>query len=84
VRVGIVGYGACRFGAAFGFRGHPNIEVVAVSDLIPDRRRGLMKACRCDKSYESLEVLHKIQVPHIIEVGRPVFDATLLKICPRV
>ncbi len=59
VRVGIVGYGACRFGAAFGFRGHPNVEVVAVSDLIPDRRQGLMKACRCDKSYESLEVLVK-------------------------
>ena len=59
VRVGIVGYGVCRFGAAFGFQGHPNVEVVAVSDLIPDRRQGLMKACRCDKSYESLEVLVK-------------------------
>jgi len=59
VRVGIVGYGVCRFGAAFGFQDHPNVEVVAVSDLIPDRRQGLMKACRCDKSYESLEVLAK-------------------------
>lgn len=59
VRVGIVGYGVCRFGAAFGFQDHPNVEIVAVSDLIPDRRRGLMKACRCDKSYESLEVLVK-------------------------
>ena len=57
VRVGIVGYGVCRFGAAFGFQDHPNVEIVAVSDLIPERRRGLMKACRCDKSYESLEVL---------------------------
>ncbi len=57
VRVGIVGYGRCRFGAQFGFQDHPNVEVVAVSDLIPERRRGLMKACRCDKSYESLEVL---------------------------
>ena len=57
VRVGIVGYGVCRFGAAFGFQDHPNVEVVAVSDLIPERRRGLMEACRCDKSYESLEVL---------------------------
>ncbi len=53
VRVGIVGYGVCRFGAAFGFQDHPNVEVVAVSDLVPDRRRALMKACRCDKSYES-------------------------------
>jgi len=57
VRFGIVGYGVCRFGAAFGFQNHPNVEVVAVSDLIPDRRRSLMKACRCEKSYESLEVL---------------------------
>ena len=59
VRMGIVGYGVCRFGAAFGFQDHPNVEVVAVSDLIPERRQGLMKACRCDKSYESLEVLVK-------------------------
>ncbi len=59
VSVGIVGYGVCRFGAAFGFQDHPNVEVVAVSDLISDRRRGLMKACRCDKSYDSLEELVK-------------------------
>jgi len=59
VRMGVVGYGVCRFGAAFGFQDHPNVEIVAVSDLIPDRRRGLMKACRCDRSYESLEVLVK-------------------------
>ena len=59
VRVGIVGYGVCRFGAAFGFQDHPNVDVVAVSDLIPERRQGLMNACRCDKSYESLEVLVK-------------------------
>ncbi|MFQ6134120.1 MAG: Gfo/Idh/MocA family protein [Armatimonadota bacterium] len=59
LRVGIVGYGVCRFGAAFGFQDHPNVEIVAVSDLIPERRRGLMEACRCDKSYESLEVLVK-------------------------
>ncbi len=59
VRFGIVGYGVCRFGAAFGFQDHPNVEVVAVSDLIPERRKGLMEACRCNKSYESLEVLVK-------------------------
>ena len=59
VRVGIVGYGVCQFGAAFGFQDHPNAEVVAVSDLIPERRKALMKACRCDQSYESLEVLVK-------------------------
>jgi len=37
VRVGIVVYGVCRFGAAFGFQDHPNVEVAAVSDLIPER-----------------------------------------------
>lgn len=59
VRVGIVGYGVCQFGAQFGFQDHPNVEIVAVSDLIPDRRNGLMKACRCDKSYDSLEEMVK-------------------------
>jgi len=59
VRVGIVGYGVCQFGAAFGFQDHPNVEIVAVSDLIPERRAGLMQACRCEKSYESLEMLVK-------------------------
>src|SRR5262245_43599375 len=33
IRVGIVGYGFCKFGAAFGFQDHPNVEVVAVSDI---------------------------------------------------
>jgi len=59
LRVGIVGYGVCKFGAAFGFQDHPNVDIIAVSDLIPERREGLMKACRCDKSYESLEKLVK-------------------------
>ena len=57
LRMGIVGYGECLFGAAFGFQDHPNVEIVAVSDLVRERREGLMKACRCDKSYESLEKL---------------------------
>jgi predicted dehydrogenase len=59
VRVGIVGHGYCKFGASFGFQDHPNVEVVAVSDLIPQRRSALMKACRCEKSYPSLEELVK-------------------------
>jgi predicted dehydrogenase len=57
LRFGIVGYGVCRFGAEFGFQSHPNVELVAVSDLIPERRDGLMKATGCGKSYESLEAL---------------------------
>jgi len=59
IRVGIVGYGLCKFGAAFGFQDHPNVEIVAVSDLIKERREGLMRACRCEKSYDSLEELVK-------------------------
>ena len=69
VRVGIVGYGVCRFGADFGFQDHPNVEIVAVSDLIPERREGLMKACRCGKSYESLEVLVKDPTVEAVFVG---------------
>jgi len=33
IRVGIAGYGVCRFGAAFGFDKHPNVEIVAVTDI---------------------------------------------------
>jgi len=59
IRFGIVGFGHCQFGAAFSFQNHPNVEVVAVSDLIPERCKGLMQACRCSKSYPSLEELIK-------------------------
>jgi predicted dehydrogenase len=59
IRVGIVGYGTCRFGAAFSFQDHPNVEIVAVSDLFPDRCAALAEACRCEKTYPSLEELVK-------------------------
>jgi predicted dehydrogenase len=59
VRVGIVGYGVCRFGAQFSFQDHPNVEVVAVSDLLPDRCAQLARECRCEKTYPSLEELVK-------------------------
>ncbi|MFV1980550.1 MAG: Gfo/Idh/MocA family protein, partial [Rhodothermia bacterium] len=59
LRVGIVGYGTCRFGAAFSFQDHPNVDIVAVSDLFPDRCAALAKACRCEKTYPSLEQLVK-------------------------
>jgi hypothetical protein len=55
IRVGIAGYGLCQFGAAFGFQNHPNVEVVAVTDLIPDRCAGLAQACGCEKTYPSCE-----------------------------
>ncbi|MBI3852850.1 MAG: Gfo/Idh/MocA family oxidoreductase [Verrucomicrobia bacterium] len=59
LRVGLVGYGVCKFAAAFGFQDHPNVEVVAVSDLIPDRCAELAKVTRCAKTYPSLEELVK-------------------------
>lgn len=59
LRVGIAGYGVCRFGAAFGFQNHPNVEVVAVTDLIPDRCAELAKECRCKKTYSSCEEMVK-------------------------
>lgn len=55
IKVGISGFGLCKFGAGFGFQDHPNVEVVAVSDVIPERCDGLAKACRCDKKYPSHE-----------------------------
>ena len=57
IRVGIAGYGLCKFGAQFGFQDHPNVEVAAVTDLIADRRAELAKACRCEKVYESCEAM---------------------------
>src|SRR6266581_6521781 len=59
IRVGLVGYGVCKFAAAFGFQDHPNVEVVAVSDLFPDRCAELAKEARCAKTYPSLEELVK-------------------------
>ena len=59
LRMGIVGFGLCQFGAQFGLQDHPNVEVVAVSDLFPDRCAGLAKACRCEKTYEALEEMIK-------------------------
>jgi predicted dehydrogenase len=59
VRVGIAGYGVCQFGGAFGFQHHPNVEVVAVSDLFPDRCAELARVCGCGKTYPSLEEMVK-------------------------
>ena len=59
LRVGLVGYGVCKFSSAFGFQDHPNVEVVAVSDLLPDRCAALAKEARCATTYPSLEELVK-------------------------
>ena len=57
--MGIAGYGVCKFGADFGFQNHPNVEIVAVTDLFPDRCAELAKDCGCSKTYPSLEELVK-------------------------
>ncbi|NQT17091.1 MAG: Gfo/Idh/MocA family oxidoreductase [Planctomycetes bacterium] len=59
IRMGIVGYGVCRFSAQFSLQHHPNVELVAVSDLFPDRCRALAEACKCKKTYPSLEEMVK-------------------------
>jgi hypothetical protein len=59
IRVGIAGYGLCQFGAEFSFQHHPNVEMIAVTDLIPDRCAALAKACRCEKTYPSCEEMIK-------------------------
>ena len=59
IRMGIVGYGVCRFGTAFDLQNHPNVDVVAVSDLFPDRCSELANQCHCDKTYPSREEMVK-------------------------
>jgi len=59
IRVGIAGYGLCRFGATFFYQDHPNVEVVAASDLDPGRCKGLAKAVGAKKTYPSCEEMIK-------------------------
>ena len=59
IRVGLAGYGVCRFAAAFGFEKHPNVEIVAVTDLVPENCAGLAKAVGCQKTYPSAEEMVK-------------------------
>ena len=59
IRVGLVGYGLCQFSAAFEFQNHPNVEVVAVSDLFPDRCAALAQRVKCQRTYPSLEAMVK-------------------------
>ncbi|MDX9755158.1 MAG: Gfo/Idh/MocA family oxidoreductase, partial [bacterium] len=59
VRVGIVGHGVCQFGLEFGLQHHPNVELVAVSDLFPDRCADMAQKANCAKTYPSLEEMVK-------------------------
>jgi len=59
VRVGLVGHGVCQFGVQFSLQDHPNVELVAVSDLFPDRCADMARQARCSKTYPSLEEMVK-------------------------
>ena len=55
VRVGIAGYGVCAFGAAFFFQDHPNVDVVAATDLDPERCKKLAQIVHAKRTYPSAE-----------------------------
>jgi predicted dehydrogenase len=71
IRMAIVGGG---FGAGFYFHEHPNCVVEAVSDLRKDRRDSLMKIYKCQKSYESLELLLKDPKVEAVFIATPAPD----------
>ncbi len=55
IKVGIAGFGLCKFGASFFYQNHPNVEVVAATDLDPERCKQLAKAVGATKTYPSCE-----------------------------
>jgi len=59
IKVGIAGYGLCKFGAQFFYQNHPNVEVVAATDLDPGRCAALAKAVGAPKTYPSCEAMIK-------------------------
>ena len=59
VRVGIAGEGVCNFGSAFAYQTHPNVEVVAVTDLDPVKCKQLQERTKAKKTYPSCEELIK-------------------------
>jgi predicted dehydrogenase len=59
IRVGIAGYGVCKFGAHFFYQNHPNVDVVAATDLDPNRCKALAKAVAAKKTYSSCEEMIK-------------------------
>ncbi len=55
VRVGIAGEGFCSFGSSFGYQNHPNVEVVACTDLDSTKCRLLQERVKAPKTYPSCE-----------------------------
>lgn len=56
VRIGVVGG---RFGATFQWHLHPNCEVAAVCDLLPDRVKALSEVYRCGNTYRGFREMLK-------------------------
>lgn len=59
IKMGLVGYGVCKFSTQFGLQNHPNVEIAGVSDLFPDRCAELAKVAKCTKTFPSLEEMVK-------------------------
>jgi predicted dehydrogenase len=59
IRVGIAGQGLCGFGGCFFYQNHPNVEVVAASDLDPARCQALARIVGAKKTYPSCEEMIK-------------------------
>ncbi|MFK5972492.1 MAG: Gfo/Idh/MocA family oxidoreductase [Flavobacteriaceae bacterium] len=59
IRVGIAGYGLTKFGASFFYQNHPNVKVVAATDLDPERCAALAKEVGAPKTYPSCEEMIK-------------------------
>lgn len=69
IRIGIAGYGVCRMGSSFGFQDHPNVEIAAVCDVSAERCAELAIACKCQRTYSSLEEMVKDQALEAIFLG---------------
>jgi predicted dehydrogenase len=59
IKVGIAGFGLCQFGGCFFYQNHPNVEVVAATDLDSQRCASLAKAVGAKKTYPSCEEMIK-------------------------
>ena len=59
VKVGIAGNGFCKFGQTWFYQNHPNVEVVAATDLDPGRCAELAEAVGAKKTYPSCEEMIK-------------------------
>ena len=59
VRVGIAGHGLCQFGCQFGYQNHPNVEIVACTDLDPAKCAEMQKALKAPRTFRSCEEMIK-------------------------